>query len=355
MTYFVTAAYADGVTDDSANIQAAIDLVYNQGGGKVFLPAGNYAYRNTIYLRSNVILEGDGYATTLLPVSGLNTTLGDGIFTTIAAVSRFYYNTPSQPSRIAMRNVQSQYQGPHQNIGIKNLRIIGTSQGLSGDGACAVELMDFTYANLENLIISNGYDVGIRIEGAGAVNPVWTNFDNYTGGYASRFWIEKCRITGCKHGIEVGEQATYGWISDNFLASNLQHGIRLTGGYITKIYGNHVAGTVNGSNAIQLSRSQDVDVFDNSIDPANGWTTVEECVKLMELRRCKIHDNRFYKGGIVTQSGMIPNNVMIYNNDYTNETSRSSLVNLGGSVYCYVRERVPTNNQLNSFTFISIG
>jgi len=67
-------AKGDGVTDDTASIQAAIDYVGAVGGGKVVFPAGIYLYRNTspdlspsTYFGcglkmpySNVVLEGVG-------------------------------------------------------------------------------------------------------------------------------------------------------------------------------------------------------------------------------------------------------------------------------------------------------
>lgn len=348
-----------GLIDAASAIQAAIDTVAESaiGKGEVVIPAGLYGYDKTLFMRSGVTLRGEGDATLLQPLPGLPAVLGEGIFTTIAAMSRFYFGATTQPSHIALKGKQEKYQGPHADVNIKDMRIIGTRQTLVGDGACCVELMDFTRADCDNLTVEKGYDAGIRIEGAGAVNPVWTNFDSYTGGFATRWKIQNSRMIDCKHGIEIGEQATYGWIHDNMLTSQIQHGIRLTGGYIIKIYNNHIAGTLNGSNAIQLSRSQDVDVYDNSIDPANGWATVEECVKFHEFRRGKIHDNRFFKGGIVTQSGITPTNVEIYQNAYHNETNRtpSAMVGYGGSSTSWVRERVPTNNQMTAYVSINAG
>jgi hypothetical protein len=55
-------AVANGSTDDSAKIQAAIDAVVALGGGKVKLPRGTLAISSTINIRSNnVILSGEGF------------------------------------------------------------------------------------------------------------------------------------------------------------------------------------------------------------------------------------------------------------------------------------------------------
>lgn len=51
-------AAGDGVTDDSAIIQAAIDELHGQGGGVIFAPKG--AYRGNFTLRHQVSIVGEG-------------------------------------------------------------------------------------------------------------------------------------------------------------------------------------------------------------------------------------------------------------------------------------------------------
>jgi autotransporter-associated beta strand protein len=55
-------AVGDGLTDDSAAFQAAMNAVYNSGGsggGVVFVPAGNYAFYNNLTIPTGVTLHGD--------------------------------------------------------------------------------------------------------------------------------------------------------------------------------------------------------------------------------------------------------------------------------------------------------
>ncbi len=55
-------AVGDGITDDSAAFQAAINAVYNSGhsgGGVVYVPVGNYAFYTNITLPTGVTLHGD--------------------------------------------------------------------------------------------------------------------------------------------------------------------------------------------------------------------------------------------------------------------------------------------------------
>jgi len=55
-------ALGDGVTDDSAAFQAAINAAYHSGGsggGVVYVPKGNYAFSNNITIMTGVTLHGD--------------------------------------------------------------------------------------------------------------------------------------------------------------------------------------------------------------------------------------------------------------------------------------------------------
>jgi len=55
-------AVGDGVTDDTAAIQAAIDAVDLTGGGAVYVPNGIYIISNSFNVPSNVLIYGDGDA-----------------------------------------------------------------------------------------------------------------------------------------------------------------------------------------------------------------------------------------------------------------------------------------------------
>jgi hypothetical protein len=55
-------AIGDGITDDSAAFQAAMNAVYNSGGpggGVIFVPAANYAFYNNLTIPTGVTLHGD--------------------------------------------------------------------------------------------------------------------------------------------------------------------------------------------------------------------------------------------------------------------------------------------------------
>jgi hypothetical protein len=59
-------AIGDGVTDDRADIQSALDAAAAAGGGVVFLPAGTYLIKRSLFLASKVTLCGAGIGVTTI-------------------------------------------------------------------------------------------------------------------------------------------------------------------------------------------------------------------------------------------------------------------------------------------------
>lgn len=59
-------AKGDGVTDDSASIQAAIDAANAAGGGTVLAPTGSYKILTGLTLKQNVLLVGTGMTATII-------------------------------------------------------------------------------------------------------------------------------------------------------------------------------------------------------------------------------------------------------------------------------------------------
>lgn len=58
-------AVGDGVKDDTAALQAAMDAADSAGGGTVFIPRGTYKLTNTVFIGSNTTVRGEGRATVL--------------------------------------------------------------------------------------------------------------------------------------------------------------------------------------------------------------------------------------------------------------------------------------------------
>ena len=68
-------AVGDGVTDDTAAIQAALDAASAAGGGAVYLPQGDYRISSALEIDNYTILHGASiHGTRLIPVSGTSQT-----------------------------------------------------------------------------------------------------------------------------------------------------------------------------------------------------------------------------------------------------------------------------------------
>lgn len=77
-------ALGDGVTDDTAAIQAAVDGL-PAIGGTIYFPPGTYLFTTTVFLPSNTTVKGDGPATIMKAIAGANwvlNTVGTSTYTT---------------------------------------------------------------------------------------------------------------------------------------------------------------------------------------------------------------------------------------------------------------------------------
>ncbi len=75
----IAPAKGDGVTDDTASIQACLDYANNQGGAVVFFPSGKYLTGTLSINTETSILGADRYNTTLVLKGGGNTPLLQGV------------------------------------------------------------------------------------------------------------------------------------------------------------------------------------------------------------------------------------------------------------------------------------
>jgi len=117
--------FCDGTADD-VQIQAAIDRMYDKGGGEVVLTSGKFIVAATIIIKDNVLLHGSGAGTVIKPVDNSITTIVDW------------------GSTVAI------------DAQISNLKFDGT--GISG-GASVVVIRGRGKASCSDILIT-GFDVG---------------------------------------------------------------------------------------------------------------------------------------------------------------------------------------------------
>lgn len=183
-------AVGDGVTDDTAAIQAALDAVGAAGGGRVHIPAGEYLI-GQIEIPSNVALVGDGGWSRLLVKDALNDCA-------IINSDRVTGNT-----NIVLRDfhLDGNYAGQASHAG---------SDAFGNAGS-----IDFRIVT------------GLLIEGV-SVEDAWSTGIELT--LCSQFSVANCRVVGsADDGIAANAQCSYGTITGNVLV-NIGNAPGTTGG-----------------------------------------------------------------------------------------------------------------------------
>jgi len=119
-------AVADGVTDNSSVINAALDAVGLAGGGAVYIPSGTFGMRNIFIKYSNVTLYGDGPSSILKQVgatpSNFSVAPTGSIFTSpssaiVIAPPTFQWGNNQNPDDSTVGTVSSIY--------LRNFKLIG--------------------------------------------------------------------------------------------------------------------------------------------------------------------------------------------------------------------------------------
>jgi hypothetical protein len=137
-------AHADGVSDDSVAILAAIAAANAVGGGIVFFPAGTYLCAS-ITLKAGVYLVGAGKKATVVKLkSGANTDLLSAQTNLINLSASFGTGA----------------QGTLYNFGFANMTLDGNKAKQTGGPSYPLRFYGYSYI-LENLEVKNGYSGNI--------------------------------------------------------------------------------------------------------------------------------------------------------------------------------------------------
>ena len=138
-------AVGDGVTDDTAAIQAAIDSL--SAGGEVKVPKGEYITSATIILPSNVILVGEGAGNTFIRLAnGADcNAIESEDFATLTGTNKWFVDTEGVP----------------YGFGIKGIQIDGNKANqASGNG---IAFYGKRYI-IDDVIVLNAKDAGVYTE-----------------------------------------------------------------------------------------------------------------------------------------------------------------------------------------------
>lgn len=237
-------AAGDGVADDTAEIQAALDTLDAAGGGTLFFPAGQYNISAQVNVPSNVILMGVGYA------SRIHMTVADTQMFQVAG-----------EVGVGFRDLRLTGQGGFTTPGSGAIRL-GLGSANNGATDCWVE-------GCWLVGVSNS---GITI-GSQSLRCRVVNTHVESAGEEGVYLLgQQCSVVGCtilspgNAGIKVSAAVHFSVVG-NVIRTPVQQGILLTGtpgaqyGVVT---GNSIYGA--GLDGIRLADSAaDVAIVGNSV------------------------------------------------------------------------------------------
>lgn len=238
-------AVGDGVNDDTAEIQAAIDAVSALGGGVVFFPAGYYLCSAELTIPSSVHLMGQGWSTLVGDVFGhANWLAANAIKGTVLK----FTNTSGNALHINATN--------HRGSQISNLAILGpgsgTSVGLNYNASASATLQNRTH----NIFIAN-FSKGVRF------NNTFdnTHYDLHVWGCTDALFYESAGATTdqlfVRPDLQVNTTAIngQGGAQQHFIGGLIQsntNGLKIVPGAAGGITGWHIDGAWFESNTTAL-------------------------------------------------------------------------------------------------------
>ncbi|WP_339499188.1 putative Ig domain-containing protein [Pseudomonas silesiensis] len=262
-------AKGDGITDDTAAIQSAIDAAAAAGGGQVYMPTGTYIVSGgeepsdgCLMLKSNVYLYGDGMGET-------NVKVADGSDTKITGVIRSAYGEETHDFGVSNLTIDGNRDSTTGKVdGWFNGYIPGQEGYDSNVTLDSVEIKDCSgygfdpHEQTVNMVIKNSVSHGNGLDGFVADFLSDSTFENNVA------------YDNDRHGFNV-VTSTHDFSLTNNVAYNnggngivVQRGsedipspsnITITGG---QVYGNGAEGVlIKMSSAVTVS---DVDIHDNA-------------------------------------------------------------------------------------------
>ncbi|ANJ56269.1 putative Ig domain-containing protein [Pseudomonas silesiensis] len=262
-------AKGDGITDDTAAIQSAIDAAAAAGGGQVYMPTGTYIVSGgeepsdgCLMLKSNVYLYGDGMGET-------NVKVADGSDTKITGVIRSAYGEETHDFGVSNLTIDGNRDSTTGKVdGWFNGYIPGQEGYDSNVTLDSVEIKDCSgygfdpHEQTVNMVIKNSVSHGNGLDGFVADFLSDSTFENNVA------------YDNDRHGFNVVTSTHDFTLANNVAYNNGGNGIvvqrgsedipspsniTITGG---EVYGNGAEGVlIKMSSAVTVS---DVDIHDNA-------------------------------------------------------------------------------------------
>ena len=269
-------AVGNGVSDDTTEIQAALDAANAAGGGVVWVPPGTYKISNSLIVYSNTHVRGAGRGATTLrgtagAYSGKTINGGSSIYCTIAMVSASRSSVKSltvdhATNSTTANGIAIQFDGTETP---SNMCVIEDCEVLGYDSH---QYLIWNYMGVGSKIINNYIDGGVTsrdgtvgqegIESYGGVDVLISgNTIKNINQYGIYLWGD----------TDSGPPTSF-TVSNNYL-SVCHSGIRVAANaYNIRVFGNHCDDCWEAGIKVTCSSTtklDDVGVFANTVDTAD--------------------------------------------------------------------------------------
>lgn len=137
-------AKGDGLTNDSASIQAAVDSAFSKGGGVVYVPSGVYLIRTMITNKANVSIIGTDKASCIIIADGCN------------AITS--YNNGITISDLTLKTKGTTYSGlilSGDYISVERMSFYPNQNSVDHWDKC-IHLMRVWYSSFDRIVMQNG-------------------------------------------------------------------------------------------------------------------------------------------------------------------------------------------------------
>ncbi|WP_223488583.1 M10 family metallopeptidase C-terminal domain-containing protein [Pseudomonas sp. A-RE-19] len=294
-------AKGDGITDDTAAVQSAIDAAAAAGGGQVYMPTGTYIVSGgaepsdgCLMLKSNVYLYGDGMGATTVKVA-------DGSDTKITGIIRSAYGEETHDFGVSNLTIDGNRDSTTGKIdGWFNGYIPGEAGYDSNVTLDSVEIKDCSgygfdpHEQTVNIVIKNSVSHGNGLDGFVADFLSNSTFENNVA------------YDNDRHGFNVVTSTHDFTMTNNVAYDNGGNGIvvqrgsedipspsniTITGG---EVYGNGAEGVLiklssevtvagvdihdNASDGVRIYGSNHVEIIDNTLNNNSLGSPVPEII-----------------------------------------------------------------------------
>ncbi|MEU3986082.1 glycosyl hydrolase family 28-related protein [Streptomyces sp. NPDC026672] len=227
-------AKGDGTTDDTAAIQAAIDLAA-VAGGVVYFPSGTYVLSDALVLQSGVSLRGDGATASVLTQTSTTDNVLSGVDVQQISVTSLGIDGPGTGSGSGIHlTVSSSPNTPY--LTLEDLRITGMgAEGISAE----LPIVSAIRRTVVEDCGTWGFDLFGQTSGGQPPGTSCVLESCYANGCGSGgfnlFKLAYCTLTGC-----AADGNPIGYLMDTAYAvtmtgcgaeGNTTAGVRISGGY----------------------------------------------------------------------------------------------------------------------------